>query len=567
MPHHYVQRNQLLDSIVAKLIEKDSMPSAGTTVNISGIGGIGKSTLAKALCHDLRLRNYFLDGFLWIRLGPIPLSPAIKLGQLYHLLTNKTDVGNQFFFIDKLQGLVSNHLHKLLVIIDDVWEVPDALVYTQVFNGCKIIMTTRRGNVNKLIPSKMCITVEQMSEEEAVELLNHDLPKKLSSDQVVTLAHKLHYWPLLLKLMHDYLLVYCAEQHMTMQQAINHIQEILKEKELNAFDVDKYKIAVVAMVQSSIEMLTSDEVHALQKYVLSIGFSMPVPVTLLPTILKLSEEATEKLCGRLLQLGLISHCQFMTAPNSKVVTCYEVHPVIAQYIMDHMTFESPLERVDALDIGDINVISTMLAGGDDCNVSYHCLATVTAIDAIVLPNHIRSLFTLLKSLQHEINNCIKELSKIFLHNNKVDLNREVLGFKGNDGFKHIEKLYHVILEELRRFHALLVDDKHDEAVKFITDYVTNHPLQMEVTTFTAFIKGILNQCKDNQSLTTDIRSHTDTIVRFYKTSLKKRCEHVRIKLRRGLVAMVKSGDVTAEQYQNLIDIHDKDMKLSTNDNA
>ena len=567
MPHHYVQRNQLLDSIVAKLIEKDSMPSAGTTVNISGIGGIGKSTLAKALCHDLRLRNYFLDGFLWIRLGPIPLSPAIKLGQLYHLLTNKTDVGNQSFFIDKLQGLVSNHLHKLLVIIDDVWEVPDALVYTQVFNGCKIVMTTRRENVNKLIPSKMCITVEQMSEEEAVELLNHDLPKKLSSDQVVTLAHKLHYWPLLLKLMHDYLLVYCAEQHMTLQQAINHIQEVLKEKEFNVFDVDKHKIAVVAMVQCSLEILTLDEVHALQKFVLLVGFSMPIPVALLPTMLKFSEEVTEKLCKRLLQFGLISHSQFMIAPSNKAITCYEVHPVIAQYIMDHMTFKSPLEHVDALDIGDINVISTMLAGGDDCNVSYHCLATITAIDAIVLPNHIRSLFTLLKSLQHEINNCIKELSKIFLRNNKVDLNHEVLGFKGNDGFNHIEKLYHVILEELRRFHALLVDDKHDEAVEFITDYITNHPLQMEVTTFTAFIKGILNQCKDNRSLTTEIRSHTDTIVRFYKTSLKKHCEHVRINLRRGLVAMVKSGDVTAEQYQNLIDIHNKDMKLSTNDNA
>ena len=404
-----------------------------------------------------------------------------------------------------------------------------------------------------------------MNEEEAVKLLNYDLPKKFSPDQVVTLARKLHYWSLLLKLVHDYLLVYCAEQHMTLQQAINHIQEVLKENELNTFDVDKHKIAVVATVQSSVEILTSDEVHALQKFVLLVGFSMPIPVTLLPTMLKLNEEATEKLCRRLLQLGLINHCQFMTAPNNKAITCYEVHPIIAQYIMDHMTFESPLEYVDA---GDINVISTVLVGGDKSNVSYHCLAIITAIDAIVLPNHIRSLFTLLKSLQHEINNCIKELLKILLHNNKVDLSHEVLGFKGNAAaFKHVEKLYHVILEELRRFYDLLVDDKHDEAVEFITDYVTNHPLQMEVTTFTTFIKGTLNQCKDNRSLTTEIKSHTDTIVQFYKTSLKKHCEHVRINLRRGLVAMVKSGDVTAEQYQNLIDIHDKDMKLSTNDNA
>ena len=562
MPLHYVQRNQLLDRIVAKLVENDSISSAGTTVTITGDSGVGKSTLSKALCNDVRLRNYFLDGFLWIRLGPLPVSPAIKLGQLYHLLTSKTEVGNQSFFTDKLQSLVVNHLHKLLVIIDDVWEVSDALVYTQVFSGCKIVMTTRRENVNQvnqLIPSKMCITVERMNEEEAIKLLTYDLPQKSSSDKVVTLVRRLHYWPLLLKLMHDYLRVYFTEQNRALPQAIDHIQEVLKEKELNTADVDNHKIAITTMVKSSIEILTSDEVHALRRFVLSMGFSIPTPVTLLPMMLKLSEEATEKLCRRLLQLGLINHCQFMTAPKNKAIPCYEVHPIIAECIIDHMTFESRLEHVDALDLGDINVISTVLAGGDDSNVSYHCLATVTAIDAIVLPNHIRSLFTLIKCLQHEINNCIKELSNIFLRHKKVDLIREVLGFKGNDAFK--QKLHHVTIEDWRRLHVLLVDDKHDEAVEFITDYVTNHPLQMEVTTFTSFIKGILNRCKDNQSLITEIRSHTDTIVRFYKNMLKKHCEHVRINLRRGLVAMVKSGDVTVEQYQNLIKIHDKDMKL------
>ena len=565
MPRHYVQRDQLLDSIVAKLTEKDSIQSVGTTVNISGISGIGKSTLAKALCHDVRLRNYFLDGFLVIRLGPIPLSPAIKLGQLYHQLTNKTDVRDQSFFTDKLQSLVANHLHKLLVIIDDVWEVSDALVYTQVFNGCKIVMTTCRENVNKLIPSKMCITVKQMNEEEAVKLLTYDLPKKVSPDQIAALACKLHYWPLPLKLSHDYLYVYCTEEHKALQQAVNRIQEVVKQKE-DAVDVDRHKIAVVATVQSSIEILTPDEVHALQKLVLSMGFSMPIPVTLLPTMLKLSEEVTEKLCGRLLQLGLINHCQFITAPGNKSVPCYEVHLIIAQYVMDHMIFESPVQLVDALDLGDINVISAVLAGGDDCNVSYHCLATVTAIDAIVLPNHIRSLFTLIKYLQQEIKNCIKELSNIFLHHNKVDLNYEVLTFQGSDAVKHVERLYHVIVEDWRRLRVLLVDDKHDEAVEFITDYVTNHPLQIEVTTFTTFIKGILDQCKDSQPLITEIRSHTDRIVQFYNATLKKCCEHVRINLRRGLVAMIKSGDVTTEQYQNLIDIYDEDMKLFTNDN-
>ena len=234
------------------------------------------------------------------------------------------------------------------------------------------------------------------NEEEAIKLLTYDLPQKSSPDEVVTLVRKLHYRPMLLKVMRDRLHVYCTEQNKALSQAIGHIQEVLKEKELNEFDVDNHKIAVAAMVQSSVEILTSDEVHALQRFVLSIGFSMPTPLMLLPITLKLSEEATEKLCKKLLQLGLINHCQFMTAPKNKAIPCYEIHPIIAEYIINHMTFESRLEHVDALDLGDINVISTMLAGGDGSNVSYHCLATITAIDAIVLPNHIRSLFTLIK---------------------------------------------------------------------------------------------------------------------------------------------------------------------------
>ena len=547
--------------MIAKLIEKDSIPSVGTTLNITGIGGTGKSTLAKALCHDLRARNHFLDGFLWIRLGPLPVSPAIKLGQLYHLLTDRTEVGNQSFFTDKLQSLISNHLHKLLVIIDDVWEVSDALVYTQVFTGCNIVMTTRRENVNKLIRSKTCITVERMNEEEAVKLLTCDLPKEFSSVKMSALACDLHYWPLLLNVMHGYLQVCCTEQHKTLDHAIDHFQEVLKDKGLGTFDTDKHKSAVVTTLQSSVGALTSDELHILNKFVLSTGFSMPVPVTLLSSMLKVGEEEIDKLCRRLLQLGLISHCQFRISPNNKTLPCYETHPIIAQYIMDHMTFKSSVEITDALDLGDLSTITTVLAGGDNSNVSYHCLAAITVIDTIILPNCIRSLFTLMKCLHHEINNCIIDLSVLFIRNDRVDLTREVLGLKGNDAFKYSEKMYHATIEDWRHLNTLLMDDKHDEAIDLATGYVKNHPLQKAVATFTAFIKDILNRCKDNEPLVTEIRSHIDKIIRFYKNMLRKCCEHVRINLRRGIIKMVKSGDVTVEQYQKLINVHDNDMNI------
>ena len=555
LPEYYIQRDHLLDTVVNELTEDHSISTEGITVTITGVGGVGKSTLANALCNDLRLRNHFLDGFLWIRLGPLPVCPAIKLGQLYHLLTNKTEVGSKEFFIDKLRNLVANHLHKLLVMIDDVWDVSDAVIYTQVFNGCKIVMTTREENVDKLIPSKVCLTIEQMSEEEAVKLLTDNLPKKVAPVKIDKLARNMHRLPLLLKLTHGYLHMCCTENK-NLHQAVNCIQKALKERR---HEVDEYRSAIVAVV---LGVLTSDEVCALQKFVLSMGFGIPIPIKLLPSILKLSEVSTKKLCKRLLQLGLINHSQFIIPPNNKAMPCYEVHPTIVKYIVDHMIFESPVEHVSALDLGDINAISTVLAGGGKPNASYHCLATINTIDVIILPNHIRSLFPLIKCLQHEINNCIKELSTLFIRSNKVDLIHKVLGFKENDAFKCVEKAYHVIIKDWRCLHAFLVDDEHKKAIEFITGYIKNHPLQKEFVSLTDYIK---DQCKDSQSLIAEIAFHTDKIIQFHKATLKKHCEHVRINLRKGLVAMVKSGDVTGQQYQQLIGIHDKDMKPFTND--
>ena len=158
-----------------------------------------------------------------------------------------------------------------------------------------------------------------MNEEEAIQLLTYNLPKQAPSQNTSELAQHLHCWPLLLNLVHGQLSVCVREQHIPLAQAIGHIQEQLKEKGLNAFDVDKRRSAVIAAAESSIGLLSPDELHALQKLILSVGFSIPVPIALLRAMLKISNEGIEKLCRRLIHLGLISPHQFMIAPNNKAI--------------------------------------------------------------------------------------------------------------------------------------------------------------------------------------------------------------------------------------------------------
>ena len=531
---------------------------------------MGKSTLAKALCHDVRLKMFFLDGFLWIRLGPLPVSPAVKLGQLYHLLTNKTEVGNQSFFVSKLKYLIANHLHKLLVIIDDVWEVADALVYTDVFRGCKMVLTTRKMNISNLIPSQLHLTIEQMKVEEAVKLVTYNLPAdrlQLRNKDIDSLIQDLHCWPLLLNLLHGQISTLIAKENKSTSEVIESVKEALIKNGLNEANVDKKRSAVSSVIKCSVEILSAEELSGLQKLVLSIGLSVPVPVELLPNILTINVQECDDLCEKLLTLGLLSRYHIMAPSNHKAVTCYQIHCILSQYILDHMKFGSPVELVDAVDLGELHIISNVLAGGKDSNVSHRCLATITAIDTVILPNHIRSLFAITKCLQSEVENCLNQLSILCIRGGKLDLVRIVMSFKGNSIFNGLQRLHQSIREDCRALLNLLVDDNYDEAITWISSHTKNHPLRKLVAAFATFIKELLSQCSDDQAMITGIKTHSDKILRFYKTMLQRRCEDIRITLRHGLITMVNSNNVTIEQHQELFDVHDRNLKsvTSTND--
>ena len=93
-PANYIPRLEIINEISTAIVEDNSDESStisiGTTVTIRGIGGIGKSTLAKALCYHPLVKKYFTHGFLWITLTPPCLSPEMILRDMYNKLTNNS---------------------------------------------------------------------------------------------------------------------------------------------------------------------------------------------------------------------------------------------------------------------------------------------------------------------------------------------------------------------------------------------------------------------------------------------------------------------------------------------
>jgi hypothetical protein len=112
-PREFCQLRHLL------LGSKDQEPIAITTA-LRGAGGLGKTTLAAALCHDQGVREAFRDGILWATLGQTP-EILRELTKLYATLT-----GNRPAFVDvddaagQFAGVLEHR--TCLIVVDDVWE-------------------------------------------------------------------------------------------------------------------------------------------------------------------------------------------------------------------------------------------------------------------------------------------------------------------------------------------------------------------------------------------------------------------------------------------------------------
>lgn len=73
LPPNYVERPEVLASLRARLIrDGDALPIGITALR--GMGGIGKTVLAQALCHDEVVRQAFPDGVLWVIAGREPAA-------------------------------------------------------------------------------------------------------------------------------------------------------------------------------------------------------------------------------------------------------------------------------------------------------------------------------------------------------------------------------------------------------------------------------------------------------------------------------------------------------------
>jgi len=85
----FVQRPGEFDQLISNLLKDEREEPVAITAALRGAGGYGKTTLARALCHNERVQEAFYDGILWVTLGEKPGDLIDKVNDLIEILSGE----------------------------------------------------------------------------------------------------------------------------------------------------------------------------------------------------------------------------------------------------------------------------------------------------------------------------------------------------------------------------------------------------------------------------------------------------------------------------------------------
>ncbi|XP_042411931.1 probable disease resistance protein At5g04720 [Zingiber officinale] len=138
-------------------------------VGISGIGGSGKTTLAREICKDPEIRSYFKDRIYFETLSQSQNLESLKL-KLWEQISGNMVLGAYNQIPQWQVELGTRDKGPFLLVLDDVWSASELEELVFRVPGCKILVVSRFK-----FPSivKNTYEIESLGEEDALSLFCH----------------------------------------------------------------------------------------------------------------------------------------------------------------------------------------------------------------------------------------------------------------------------------------------------------------------------------------------------------------------------------------------------------
>ncbi len=254
-PADFVPRPDVFEPLIGALVDEQH-GAVAISAALRGAGGYGKTTLAQALIHDVRVRGAFDDGILWITLGEKPESLLAKLQDLYVALKGETC---PYQTIESAKNALAELLKDryVLIVIDDVWDGEHLKPFLIGGTHCAHLITTR---YSETLPDEVTfrVPVDAMQPDQAAQLISQgfsEAARARHAGAFAALTERLFGWALLLKLANGILKDYGER---ALESGLRDLNELLDQVGIEGLDS---KGRLESLLKATLGRLEPEEVE------------------------------------------------------------------------------------------------------------------------------------------------------------------------------------------------------------------------------------------------------------------------------------------------------------------